>query len=108
MRLAITALSAVFMLCALPIDAQGNPEAGKSKARSCAACHGQDGNSPLPAMYPSIAGITSAQLQQKLHDYRNGKGGSGPMAASMVAMAKPLSDEDIADLAAFFSQQQGR
>lgn len=108
MKFIIAVLSTTILLCTLPAAAQGDPDAGKSKARSCAACHGQDGNSPLPTMYPSIAGIDSATLQQKLHDYRAGNGGSGPMAASMVAMAKPLSDADIADLAAFFSQQSKR
>lgn len=108
MKSIITVVSALMLVCALPAAADGDPEAGKAKAGSCAACHGQDGNSPLPNMYPSIAGITNNELQQKLMNYRSGTGGKGPMAASMVAMAQPLSDEDIVNLAAYFSQQQRR
>ncbi|WP_273022097.1 c-type cytochrome [Rheinheimera sp.] len=86
--------------------AASRAEAGKAKA-ACAACHGIDGNSKVPTMYPSLAGQNSDDLQTKLQAYREGKG-SGPMAATMVAMAKPLSDQDIAELAAYFSQQKKR
>lgn len=84
--------------------AASRAEAGKAKAAVCAACHGLEGNSKVPTMYPSLAGQSSNDLQTKLQAYREGKG-SGPMAATMVAMAKPLSDQDIAELAAYFSQQ---
>lgn len=87
--------------------AASRAEAGKAKAAVCAACHGIDGNSKVPTMYPTLAGQNSDDLQAKLQAYREGKG-SGPMAATMVAMAKPLSDQDIAELAEYFSQQKKR
>lgn len=108
MKLTTVIFSAISLLLAQPVIAEGDADAGRNKARTCAACHGQDGNSPLPTMYPTIAGVSAEQIQQKLADYRRGQGGKGPMAASMISMAKPLTDTDIADLAAYFSQQQKR
>lgn len=108
MKLTTVIFSAISLLLAQPVIAEGDADAGRNKASTCAACHGQDGNSPLPTMYPTIAGVSAEQIQQKLADYRRGQGGKGPMAASMMSIAKPLTDTDIADLAAYFSQQQKR
>lgn len=78
------------------------PEAGKEKARTCAACHGPDGNSPSPD-FPRLAGQHYDYLVKALSDYKSGARKNpimGPQAAN-------LSKRDIADLAAYFSQQQG-
>ena len=80
----------------------GNPEAGKEKSRTCAACHGADGNSATPD-FPKLAGQHPDYLIKALKDYKSGK----RKHAIMGPMAAPLNDRDIDDLAAFYSHQQG-
>jgi cytochrome c553 len=75
----------------------GNANAGKQKAASCAACHG-DGNKTINDTYPKLAGQYPEYLSKALHEYKNGKRKN----AIMGGMAKPLSEQDIADLAAYF------
>jgi cytochrome c553 len=84
------------------VQAAGNPAAGKDKAAVCAGCHGADGNSPTP-MFPKIAGQYENYLVHALKAYKSGER-KNPI---MAGMAAPLSDQDIADLAAFFSRQKG-
>ncbi len=81
--------------------AKGDAEAGKSKTQTCVACHGADGNSVV-ANWPKIAGQYENYLEKQLKDFRMGE--QGPRyEASMYAMVAALSDQDIADLAAFYS-----
>lgn len=80
----------------------GNPEAGKEKSRTCAACHGQDGNSAT-GDFPKLAGQHNDYLIKALRDYKTGKRKN----AIMAPMAAPLNDRDIDDLAAYYSHQQG-
>lgn len=89
-------------LLAGPVMA-GDAAAGKAKAGVCAACHNADGNSTVP-MYPRLAGQHAMYLENALKAYRDGQRNGGN-AAIMAPMAKPLSDADIGDLAAYFSQQ---
>jgi cytochrome c553 len=81
--------------------AAGDVEAGKSKSAMCAACHGPDGNSPAPA-FPKLAGQHAAYLAKQLAEYKSGE----RQNATMNGMAAALSEQDIADLAAFYSSQQ--
>lgn len=81
----------------------GDPEAGKTKAEVCAACHGPDGNSPNP-IYPIIAGQYRDYLAQTLVDYKNGNRNN----AIMKGFTAALSDEDILDLAAYFASQPSK
>lgn len=76
----------------------GDVAAGKEKAGTCVACHGADGVSMVPN-YPNLKGQKEAYLVKSITDFRDGKR-SDP---TMNAMAAPLSDEDIANLAAYFS-----
>lgn len=78
----------------------GDVEAGKAKSATCAACHGADGNSPSPA-FPKIAGQGERYLIKQITDIRDGR----RQAPAMVGFVTNLSDEDIADLAAYFSSQ---
>lgn len=77
--------------------------AGKAKSAVCAACHGADGNSMVP-MYPKLAGQHATYLEASMKAYRDGQR-TGGNAAIMAPMAKGLSDADIANLAAYYSQQ---
>lgn len=78
----------------------GNAEAGKTKSATCAACHGADGNSVNPE-WPKLAGQHPSYILKQLMNFKNDE----RVNPSMTPMAKPLSDADMADLAAYFSSQ---
>jgi cytochrome c553 len=78
-------------------------EAGKAKAKAvCAACHGENGNSPSPD-FPRLAGQYYDYLVQALAEYQNG-GRRNPIMTGQAANLKPA---DIEDLAAYFAAQNG-
>lgn len=83
--------------------APGNAEAGKQLAQPCQACHGADGNSTAP-IYPRLAGQYADYLARALHEYRAGER-KNPIMAVYV---EKLSDQDINDLAAYFSAMPGK
>ena len=73
-------------------------EAGRTKAQACAVCHGALGISSAPDA-PHLAGQPALYLATQLRAYRNGTRKHEVMAV----MAKPLSDDDIHNLAAWFA-----
>jgi cytochrome c553 len=79
-----------------------NPDAGKEKSRTCAACHGADGNSAT-GDFPRLAGQHYDYLVKALRDYKSGKRKNAIMAPQVAN----LTDRDFDDLAAFYSNQQG-
>ncbi len=79
----------------------GDAEKGQSLSATCAACHGMDGNSINP-MWPSLAGQHEAYLDRHLKLFRDGLREN----ALMAPMAAGLSDQDIADLSAYYSSQE--
>jgi cytochrome c553 len=87
------ALAACVSTGALAADAV----AGKEKARACRTCHGIDGIAKIP-IAPHIAGESDIYLQTQLKAFRSGK----RVHEIMSVIAKDLSDEDIADLAAWY------
>lgn len=84
-------------------QAAGDAEAGKGKIGLCVACHGADGKGIMP-MYPNLNGQNAPYLEAALKAYRDG-GRTGGTAPIMAPMAAALSDQDIADIAAYYSQQ---
>jgi cytochrome c553 len=91
-----------------PTAQAGDAAAGKSKAAVCGACHGADGNSAM-AIWPKLAGQNEAYLVKQLKEFKKGhetQGAQGRYEPSMAPMAAPLSDTDIADLAAYFASQK--
>ena len=82
--------------------AGGDASAGEGKAATCAACHGPGGAAPISPQYPILAGQYADYLAQALHQYQNGQRKN----AIMVGLAAALSEEDIEDLAAYFSSQE--
>ena len=82
---------------------QGDAEAGKTKSQPCQACHGADGNGTQDPQYPKIGGQYADYLAKALHDYKSGKRNNPIMAG----FAATLSEEDIDDLAAWFTSQPG-
>ena len=76
----------------------GDPEAGQSKSITCAACHGQDGNSVNP-VWPSIAGQHATYIVEQLQAFKGGSRNE-PLMLGQVMM---LNDEDMRNLAVFYS-----
>ena len=89
------------------VYAGGDAEAGKSKAAVCAACHGADGNSSNP-IWPSLAGQNEKYLIKQLQAFKAGADGGrkGASAAQMYGMAAGLSEQDMADIAAYYAAQK--
>ena len=96
----------LFAIASITFAAQtqaGDFEAGKKKAAEvCAACHGPDGNSPVPD-FPRLAGQYEDYIVASLKKYKNGKR-TNPI---MVGMAATLSEEDVKNVATYFSRQTG-
>lgn len=96
----IAAFVAGFKSAPAPYPVRGNAAAGKAKSAACAACHGVDGNGNIP-LYPRLAGQHEDYLHRALAEYQSGARKNPVMAG----MAKPLSPQDLADLAAYFASQ---
>ncbi|MFN4292486.1 MAG: c-type cytochrome [Permianibacter sp.] len=104
---ALAAVVASFAVMASTAQA-GDAAAGKAKSAVCAACHGADGNSATP-MWPKLAGQNEAYLLKQLKEFKKGmetQGAQGRYEPSMSPMAAPLSETDMADLAAYFASQK--
>src|SRR6185295_17499981 len=95
------AVAAAFFLFLPALALAADAEAGKQKAAVCAACHGEGGNSTNPQV-PSIAQQPAQFISTSLFMFREGN----RKDAQMTPMAANLSNEDMNDLAAFFSAQQ--
>jgi cytochrome c553 len=74
------------------------PDAGPEKAQLCATCHGPKGIATMP-MTPHLAGQPAGYLSEQLRAYRSGK----RQHEIMSLIAKPLSDDDITNLAAWYA-----
>ncbi len=83
-----------------PETAAGNAEAGATKAAVCLACHGMNGNS-TNGEWPSLAGQHASYTAEQLRLFREGKR-NNPV---MQPMAANLSDQDVADLSAYYAAQ---
>jgi len=82
----------------------GDVKKGATKAGTCAACHGLDGN-PTDPQYPRLAGMPERYVAQQLALFKSGHRNSG-MAAVMKPYADPLSAQDMRDLGAYFATQK--
>lgn len=81
-------------------------DVGKGQALAqaqCAACHGKDFKSPIDPSYPILAGQYSDYLEKALREYQSG-GRKNPI---MGGLAKPLSRDDVRNLAAYFASLPG-
>ena len=94
----------------------GNIEAGKALAskkgaatgQACVDCHGADGNSPIDATYPKLGGQYADYIEHSLVAYRSGDRGGSTTTDLMASQAKELTDQQIADLAAYYGSVQGQ
>lgn len=102
--LSLTTITAI--LCLMAADAavaDGNPSRGLEKSQSCQACHGKDGNMAATPDTPKLGGQHAGYLEYALKQYRSGE----RQNAQMQGFASGLSDQDIADLAAWYASQDG-
>jgi cytochrome c553 len=101
-KLALVLFTAVVASSAsIAAFAQGDAAAGQAKSALCATCHGADGNSEL-SINPKLAGQSAVYIAKQLRDYKSGARAN----ATMAAMVGGLSDQDMLDLAAWFSSQE--
>jgi cytochrome c553 len=98
--LLITSIASLAVLG--PVHAAGDVEAGKTKSAMCAACHGADGNSAAPN-FPKLAGQHADYVAKQLSEFKSGQ----RKDATMNGMAAALSEQDMADLGAFYASQKG-
>lgn len=96
-KMSILLASSLLILSANTMAA-GDAAAGKAKSMVCAACHGADGTSPND-IWPNLKGQKAGYLVKQIKAFRDGDR-KDPM---MSGMAAGLSDEDIDNLAAYFS-----
>ena len=82
--------------------ASGNEQHGAFVALSCTACHGEGGVS-ASTLFPTLAGMNSAAIYKQLDDFRSGK----RLWGAMGAIAASLSDQQSADVAAYFAHRPG-
>lgn len=84
-----------------PIALQGDPDRGEVLAQTCAGCHGVPGSFNADPAYhvPKLGGQNADYIEVALQGYRRGTRGH----ETMQAQASTLSDQDIADVAAFFA-----
>lgn len=75
--------------------------AGKATGQSCVNCHGEAGNAPIAPIYPKLGGQYADYIAHALLQYRDGE----RQHALMSPQAAQLSDQDIADLGAYFGAQ---
>lgn len=83
--------------------ANGDAEAGKNKAATCAACHGADGNSSV-STFPSLAAQVPGYIAAQLANFKNGIRKNAIMAGQVAS----LSETDMADLDAYYSTQKAK
>ncbi len=96
------------LLCSLSLSglvmaeglAEGSAEAGQAKSTPCVACHGMNGNSANPE-WPSLAGQHPQYIVKQLKAFKSGAR-QNPL---MTPQAQPLSEADMADLAAYYASQ---
>jgi cytochrome c553 len=100
MKVLPSILGSVALLFAAASYAAGDADAGANKVAVCAACHGQEGVS-ASALYPNLAGQGENYLLKQLQDIKSGE----REVLEMTGMLAASSDQDMADMAAFYASQ---
>jgi len=98
-KLILVSVAAFFLMSGAAIA--GDAAAGKAKSAACGGCHGFDGNSAI-ATYPKLAGQNEAYIVKQVKDF---KANSDRQNAIMLGMVAAVSDEDAADIGAYFQSQ---
>ena len=90
----------IILAASLVTIGAGNADSGKDKVATCAACHGQDGNS-MVGLWPSLAGQNVNYLVRQLQHIKSGK----RSITEMTGLLDNFSTEDLEDIAAFYASQ---
>ena len=92
------------------IDAGRKLAAAKNAAtgQACTDCHGAEGNKPIDPSYPKLGGQYSDYIAHALLAYRKGDRSGSPTTDLMAGQAKELTDQQIADLGAYFGSTKGQ
>jgi cytochrome c553 len=100
-RMASAYIALLCLSASLPVQAEGNPDAGRVKAYTCTGCHGIPGyNNTYPTYkVPKIGGQNPAYLQASLAAYASG----ARTHATMRLQAKSIGETDIADISAWLA-----
>jgi len=99
---ALTAVTTLFSTA----FAAGDADQGATKAATCIACHGPNGNSLNPT-WPSLAGQHEAYIVDTLKAFKQPNGAEGGRYdVVMSGQALPLSEQDMADIGAYFAKQK--
>ena len=103
MKKSLLAVSVSFALLNMPgiVQAESDITAGQQKSASCAACHGEKGNSIMP-LFPKLAGQNEGYLIKQMQAFKDGTRSD----ATMGAMVAGLSEQDMQDIAAFYEAQK--
>ena len=102
MKAAMLIAVSVALTGALGTAQAADAQAGKAKAATCAGCHGANGEGVPPN--PVLAGMPEAKFVQAMKDYKSGKR-PNPV---MKSFADPLSDQDLANLAAYYASLKAK
>jgi len=105
MKKQLALLLALAGVASLAQAADGDPKAAENKISMCVGCHGIPGyKATFPEVFPvpRIGGQSAKYIESALKAYQKGDRKN----PSMVGIARSLSDQDIADIAAYYSQQK--
>ena len=99
----LSAVISILSIMAIPAAQAADAAAGEATYSSmgCMGCHGPGGASAMPDMFPGLAGLEEAYIIEQLNAFKSGE----RVNATMQPMASVLSDDDIANLAAYLSTQ---
>jgi len=103
MNKTLSLIAAILLVGTATNVSAGDAAKGKEKTAVCAGCHGVDGNgvTAVDPKNPSLAGQSEKYLVKQLLDFKSG----ARKNATMAPMANMLSDEDIANVAAYYASQ---
>ena len=101
-RMLMTVGACALLGFAVAAQAAGDAQAGKAKAGACAGCHGANGEGVKPN--PALAGKAEGEIVQALTEYKSGKR-ANPI---MKTFAGQLSDQDMANVAAYYASLKAK
>jgi cytochrome c553 len=101
-RMLMTAAACGLLSFVVTAQAAGDAQAGKAKAGACAGCHGVNGEGIKPN--PALAGKSEGEIVEALKDYKSGKR-ANPI---MKTFASQLSDQDMANMAAYYASLKAK
>jgi cytochrome c553 len=98
---ALAAFAAPALAAATAAPVKGNAEAGATKAATCMACHGPNGNGSINPEWPALAGQGAGYIAEQVAAVKDGK----RMVAQMMPIVQGLSAQDMADIGVYFARQ---